>query len=109
VDPSNGQQSIYIGTNTNSDHMAANSLILTATHYTVMTGTLYKPGTSNTDVFMSGTMLLNFRLISIGSSYIIPPLLSNTEYIIKDPAYYFTLNTFTIVDTGGLAGTFELR
>lgn len=74
-----------------------------------MTGTLYKPGTSNTDVFMSSTMLLNFRLISIGSSLIIPPtLMANTEYIIKDPAYYFSVNAFTIVDSGGLAGTFEL-
>ena len=73
-----------------------------------MTGTLYKPGTSNTDVFMSGTMLLNYRLISVGSSFIIPPALSNTEYIIKDPAYYFTLNAFTIVDSGGLVGTFDL-
>jgi hypothetical protein len=90
--------------------MSANSLILSASHNTVMTGTLYKPGTSNTDVFMSGTMVLNFRLISVGSSFIIPPLvMNNGEYIIKDPAYYFTLNTFTIVDTGGLAGTFELK
>ena len=90
--------------------MIANSLILSATHNTVMTGTLYKPGTSNTDVFMSGTMLLNYRLISIAKSHIIPPaLMKNGEYIIKDPAYYFTLDPFTIVDTGGLVGTFELK
>jgi hypothetical protein len=90
--------------------MSDNSLILSATHYTVMTGTLFKPGTSNTDIFMSGTMLLNYRLISVGSSFIIPPLtMINGEYIIKDPAYYFTLNAFTIVDSGGLAGTFEIK
>ena len=71
--------------------MSDNSLVLFATHYTVVTGTLYKPGTSNTDMFMSSTMILNYRLISIGNSYIIPPpVILNGEYIIKDPAYYFT-------------------
>ena len=75
-----------------------------------MTGTLFKPGTSNTDVFMSSTMPLNYRLISIGNSYIVPPsTMENGDYIIKDPAKYFTLNPFIIVDSGGLTGSFELK
>ena len=90
--------------------MSDNSLILSATHLVVMTGTLYKPGTSNTDVFMSSTMPLNYRLISIGNSYIIPPsTMENAQYIIKDPAKFFTLNPFIIVDLGGLTGSFELK
>ena len=52
-----------------------------------MTGTLYKPGTSNSDIFMSATMLLDYRLISTLKSFIIPPsVIRDTEYIIKDPA-----------------------
>ena len=51
-----------------------------------MTGTLYKPGTSNTDVFKSATMQLNYRMISIAKSYIVPPtVMTDATYIIKDP------------------------
>jgi hypothetical protein len=89
--------------------MSANSLVL-AIHNTVMTGTLYKPGTSNTDVFMSAPMLLNYRMISTGSSYIVPPLtMADAVYIIKDPGMYHVLNPFTVIDTGGMLGTLELR
>jgi hypothetical protein len=75
-----------IGSILDSDHMTLNSLNL-ATHYTVMTGTLYKPGTSNSDIFMSATMFLDYRLISTLKSFIIPPsVMRDTEYIVKDPS-----------------------
>ena len=35
--------------------------------------------------------------------------MENGDYIIKDPAKYFTLNPFIIVDSGGLTGSFELK
>ena len=54
-----------------------------------MTGTLYKPGTSNTDVFMSGIMQLNYRMISTANTYIVPPsTINDFIYIIKDPGVY---------------------
>jgi hypothetical protein len=92
-----------------SSHMNANSILL-ASHYTIMTGTLYKPGTSNTDVFVSGIMQLNYRMISTANTYIVPPsTINDFIYIIKDPGVYHVLGSFNVNDLGGLLGVFELK
>jgi hypothetical protein len=92
-----------------TSHMNANSILL-ATHNTIMTGTLYKPGTSNTEIFMSGIMQLNYRMISTANTYIIPPsAINDFIYIIKDPGVYQILSSFNVVDLGGLQGVFELK
>ena len=89
--------------------MGSTSLIL-PTHYTVMTGTLYKPGTSNTDVFKFATMQLNYRMISIATSYILTPtVMTDATYTIKDPRKNHAPGVFTILDAGGLLGVYELR
>lgn len=88
--------------------MTDTSFNLAATYTTVLTGTLYKTVTS--DIFATMTMNLNYRLISIVTSYLVAPAaIQASTYVVTDPVQSLDIGTFGVVDTGGLTPEFELR